>query len=592
LRLLSFLLIGVFSMTNAAEAMEIRIHLNQVTLDRNGPKSAVVETNEPTAGGHFTVLDGDKSVLDGDLSPASVFDAWGARKAYYRADFSQLHAPGSYRLKISFGSESAISEPVTVSEKATFRTFVQALLSYYRTNRHTDKSDHHIRIYGTNRFVDVWGGWQDAGGDKGKYLSHLSYANFFNPQQTGLVPWALARSYSSVPSLYREAGLEDAVIEEVFWGADYLHRTLDPDGYFYETVFDRWGEPGVERVVTAYSGSKGVCNSHYHAAFRQGAGVAIAALARAAALSEETGKSGAYSGAQYLDDAERAFAHLVAHNVSYTDDGKENIIDDYTALLAAAELYRATKKPLYLAAARQRAANLNGRLTADGWFRSDDGDRPFYHGVDAGLPIVALVQYAGVETDDAAAAAAKATITKSLEAQLQLDAKVTNPFDYPRQSFRTFKNGKLSKEIFDGFFMPHANETGYWWQGENARLASLATAAIEGGRIVTPQANGAFGVRPEFADFAQQKIDWILGRNPFDICLIYGFGAKNPPRIKSAGDLVKGGISNGITGAPRSPEGRGISFAAGPDGDSWRWVEQWLPHSTWFLLAMTAMAAN
>jgi hypothetical protein len=53
--------------------------------------------------------------------------------------------------------------------------------------------------------------------------------------------------------------------------------------------------------------------------------------------------------------------------------------------------------------------------------------------------------------------------------------------------------------------------------------------------------------------------------------------------------MVIGGISNGITGA-LNDEGRGIVWAAGPDAENWRWIEQWLPHSTWFLLAATVMA--
>jgi hypothetical protein len=97
-------------------------------------------------------------------------------------------------------------------------------------------------------------------------------------------------------------------------------------------------------------------------------------------------------------------------------------------------------------------------------------------------------------------------------------------------------------------------------------------------------------VSPRLAEFAQNQLDWTLGRNPFDMCLLYGFGATNPPSAVSAGEMVKGGISNGITGATDSDEGRGIVFAPGPDDNNWRWLEQWLPHATWFLLAATAMS--
>ena len=286
---------------------------------------------------------------------------------------------------MTLGDAHARSPSFVVADNATFVTTASALLDYFRANRYTNPADKHIRVFDSQRYVDVWGGWKDAGGDNGKYLSHLSYANFFNPQQTAMVVWALAASHDNAPALYRQAGLDKRITEEALWGADYLHRLLDKDGYFYMTVFDQWAS-GAERMVVGYVGIEGVYTKDYQAAFREGGGVAIAALARASRLSKATGIQGEFSGAQYLQDAERAFAHLQANNLKYCDNGVENIIDDYTALLAAVELYRSTQKDTYLEAARQRANNLNQRMTREGWFRSDSGTRPYYHAAEAGFP--------------------------------------------------------------------------------------------------------------------------------------------------------------------------------------------------------------
>ena len=57
---------------------------------------------------------------------------------------------------------------------------------------------------------------------------------------------------------------------------------------------------------------------------------------------------------------------LEKNNLSFANDGKENIVDDYCALTAAVELFRATKKPVYKDAADKRAANLMARLTTSG----------------------------------------------------------------------------------------------------------------------------------------------------------------------------------------------------------------------------------
>lgn len=566
------------------------VQVNQVALELSGPKIAVVEYSGAETQGKFDILRADTVVQSGQLQALPAFSEWGEGKHYFQADFSSLSAAGNYRVRVTFGSRSESSAPFDVAEHALFDVTGDKLVSYFRENRWLAQGDKHIRVYDTQRYVNVWGGWKDAGGDTGKYLSHLSFANFFNPQQAAMASWSLAKSYQLAPEIFAKAKLDARITEEAFWGADYLHRLLDPEGYFYQTVFDRWGEPGAERVVTGYSGLEGTYNTNYPAAFREGGGVAIAALARASMLAKQTGKHGEFTAAQYLADAEKGFAHLQAHNAKYCDDGVENIIDDYTALLAATELYNATKKPDYLDAARKRADNLNKRMTPEGWFVSDAKDRPYYHGAEAGFPVVSLAYYLDVETDPARITAAKATIRKSLDYQLALDDKVVNPYNYARQTFRIYKDGKLAAERQEGFFMPHSNETNYWWQGESARLASLTTAAILGGRLVSADPKGTFGVTADLATFAQNQLDWTLGRNPFGMCLLYGFGVRNPPHADSAGDMVAGGISNGITGAVDSDAGRGIVWAAGPDENNWRWIEQWIPHTAWFLLAATTMS--
>jgi hypothetical protein len=88
-------------------------------------------------------------------------------------------------------------------------------------------------------------------------------------------------------------------------------------------------------------------------------------------------------------------------------------------------------------------------------------------------------------------------------------------------------------KVKDGFFIPHENETGWWWQGENARLGSLATAAIVGGRLAYP-AQGAWGIKSTLGAYASQQLSWIMGGNPYNRCFIYGFGKNNVPYMASS----------------------------------------------------------
>ena len=69
--------------------------------------------------------------------------------------------------------------------------------------------------------MDVHGGWYDASGDVSKYLSHLSYANYLNPQQTPLAVWGLLEAadleaLASAAFFTAQADLELEIKERAF----------------------------------------------------------------------------------------------------------------------------------------------------------------------------------------------------------------------------------------------------------------------------------------------------------------------------------------------------------------------------------------
>jgi len=151
----------------------------------------------------------------------------------------------------------------------------------------------------------------------------------------------------------RAAGLERPLVEEALYGADFMHRLLSPEGYFFMTVFEGWGRPGAERAVTGYVGEEGKFTTDYQAAMREGAGVAIGrARPRRAALTQ-SGISGEFSAATYLADAQRAFAHLAQHNREYDDDGSRTSSMTTPGSWLRFELYRSTRRP---STARRRTA--------------------------------------------------------------------------------------------------------------------------------------------------------------------------------------------------------------------------------------------
>ena len=564
------------------------IHVNQVAYDSRGPKMAVVASDGPLpAALPFTLVKADGSAAyKGRLGKGEQVQDWFPGKYYYRADFSAFRAAGVFRVAVTVKGATHVSPAFEIGEDALALTAVPAILHFYKGQRantpEEEDADKQVLLYGSNKRMDVRGGWCDASGDVSKYFSHLAYANFMSPQQIPLVTWSLINLRERAPQLLHSLRQTGAAEEEALWGADYMMRSLSDSGYFYMTVFSYFNKDAHARRIAGLLANS-ITTSDYQCAFREGGGMAIAALARIAGWK----KSGAFTSGQYLNGAKSAFAHLLIHNKAYDDDGKENIIDDYCALMAATELWIATGGTLYRDEARKRAGNLARRLSPQGYFISDDGNRPFFHASDAGLPVVALVRYLDQEKDAALRKTALTTIRKALDYNLAVTAEVSNPYGYARQHF------KYRGVVKAGFFIPHENETGWWWQGENARLGSLATAAITGGRLVYP-AKGHWGISAPLAGYASRQLSWILGENPYDMCFMYGYGKNNVPYMKAlyGHGTGKGGVSNGITGKKENGDGSGIDFREEDNGNEWRWTEQWIPHSAWFLQAVTALAAE
>jgi hypothetical protein len=246
---------------------------------------------------------------------------------------------------------------------------------------------------------------------------------------------------------------------------------------------------------------------------------------------------------------------LEKHNLEYLFDGTESIVDDYTALLAATELVAAGVTEA-TGAAHRRATQLMARYASG---------EPFFHAVEAGLPVLALLRYADVFSSELAST----TALETMRAIISRTQAVPNPFGYPRQR--------------EAFFFPHDNETGYWWQGENATIASLAAAAHACADLSTPDSG-------TFREFAADQLAWIAGRNPFDSCMIHGKGRNN---VEYAADFPNrdGGIVNGITSGWTDEDDIAFLPPDAPAGDSWRWAEQWIPHTGWFLLAVATEGA-
>jgi len=619
---------------SAAEAPVPRLLTNQVGYDPAGPKKAVIQARTGDVFATFAVkaFPGGETVLSGAPrhdGPVAAWKDWD----FWTIDWSPVEKEGAYVIECqAAGGRFVRSHPVLVQANALERATLSDVIYYFKGQRSSglwDKADRRMTFEGRGGTVDMRGGWFDATGDYGKHLSHLSYSTYFNPQQVSLTAWSLFQALREIErrgdpnfTQYRKR-----LLDEALFGADYLVRSKSPNGSFFITVSGRGPEkkpedrrisPKAERHIILtpetkdkfrdYGREKIAGDAAYEAAYREGAGLSIAALAMAAARGGADGQPGSegyglsrgegdFRAADYLRAAEDAFAFLEKNNRLLTNDGRENIVDDYCALAAATELYRTTKKPGYLQAADKRAASLAARLSSwksgsgaayEDYWRADGegGDRPFFHPVDAGLPAVSLLLYSEI-ADEAGRAMALEAVRKSMAFELAITAEAVNPFGYSRQLVQS-KDGAATRR--SAFFFPHDTETAPWWQGENARLGSMAAAVRLAARLLGPGAEGpspAAGLRA----FGRDQLNWILGLNPYDACMLHGHGRNNIPYMffnSYEYTNAPGGICNGITGGYVEAEGIdfGLRFAETGKDDDWRWAEQWLPHAAWYLYAV------
>jgi hypothetical protein len=618
-----------------APSQAARILTNQIGYEPLAPKKAVIQGHAGDTVAAFTVTryPGGDPVLTGTpvhAGPVAKWKDWD----FWTVDWSAVIEEGTYVIACG----SVRSHPIMVRHHVLALNTLSDVIYYFKGQRSSglwDKADRQMTFEGKPGVVDVHGGWFDATGDYGKHLSHLSYSSYFNPQQISLTAWGLFRTLREIEGADDPAFRQyrKRLLDEALFGADYLVRIKNPRGAFYITVSGRGPEKKPEdRRITAkaerhiiltpetkdkfrdYGREKIGGDAAYEAGYREGAGLCIAALAMAAARGGAAGAPGSegyglsrgegeFTAADYLNAAEDAFAYLEKNNLRFTNDGKENVIDDYCALVAATELFTTTRKAVYKEAADRRATSLEARLaswTAGGaagasgarvyqdYWRADDGDRPFFHPVDAGLPVVSLLDYAAIctETTPLREKALEA-VKRSLAFELGVTNEVTNPFGYSRQLVQS-KDGAATRR--SSFFFPHDTETAPWWQGENARLGSMAAAAMLAARWFRGSGGKSFADRVEA--FGRDQLDWILGRNPFDACMLHGHGRNNIPYMffdSPEYTNAPGGICNGITGGytDESDIDFGLRYAQTGKDDDWRWAEQWLPHAAWYLLAIS-----
>ncbi|MBQ9306879.1 MAG: glycoside hydrolase family 9 protein [Clostridia bacterium] len=576
-------------------------HLGYVAEDR---KRAVVQMESDGIPAAFTVKSVEGEVLfTGKPVHADKVARW-KTGSYWLLDFDSVNAKGEVYIEAELeDGRKLLSQRFAITGPERDMRLINAGVCYFKSQRATGEWDAADRKAGFRDGLregtqDVHGGWWDASGDVSKHLSHLSHSGWCNPQQTPMAVYALYQ-LSDVLSCDEQYGImRRRILDEATYGADFLMRMRAPSGSFFRSVSRRESYRPVSdnRAIqhefrhssgqfeqgfrAPTEGQEQVTDEFYEVSLRSGGGMAIAALAIAA---RHPYAGGDFHTDDYLFAAKDAYRFLVRENARFTNDGTWNLIDTYCALMASVQLYLSSGEIGYLQDARDYASRLLSSMQRHGckqgsWFSLEDGT-PFYHASDEGLPLFAMALLAQAEPDRKRREALTAALRDAIACKREISEE-ENPFSYPRYLLKEGGETKVR------FFFSHNTPAAPWWQGDNARICSLASAQLLASTLMgkDEQHDALFA--------AERTVDWILGMNPFDTSMMEGFG-RNQIMYSFGGRYdflgAPGGIVNGITSDPEDEEG--IFFCMHPgEGntvtDNWRWAEQWIPHAAWFLLAV------
>ncbi len=542
----------------------IRPLVNQVGYELGGAKSAILATN---------FFPSDRSTLNFQVTDASgkvalekevacwgrVYggkpDDWGWY--FWRADFSELRSAGTYRAVAAGNKARGESFPFVVGQNAVLRRTAQSAVDFFFIQRcgfevpgwhkacHLDDAK---LPDGTH--VDVAGGWHSAG-DYNKPMWQFGDSG---------VSYALATASAAQPALFArfdrdKSGLVDA-LDEAWWGAKFLSKMQNPaDGSMRADVLQgpartwmKWSAPD------EHTDNKiGTDDDPVIAAGMGNVPLTVAAWASLARVLTERGIEH-----DYTERARRLWNFLAASDSAAADP---------LLLVGALELYRTTQQDKYRQFARRSAESLLKQQKSTGAMPGDTGD----HG---DVAAAALSLFALQFVDDSLHGDIADAMRRYMDFCI---ARTDNPFGLTRQGV---------EEPEGTFFHPSVG------LGVNFWILSRAWAAL-----LVHQLNHD----PRALTYATDQIDWVLGKNPLDLCMFEGHGGLNPPRYHHRYNMIAGQARGAVPGAIANGMVRDMGIADRPGFDmsrggnrspSFRTSEPWLVHNMFYLLAASALATS
>jgi hypothetical protein len=524
----------------------MEILVNQVGFDIAAPKAIVAQAEEDLGGARGRLQLTDKHGMlryEADLDSLGAFERWG--KCYWRGDFAAFNRAGEYELRVDIGPRAAGSVKVFIgSGRIARETLALAASFYYHQRCGTEVPGWHApchlddaRLPDGSHF-DAVGGWHDAG-DYNKYNGYTPLSVFAlarTARSDLLRPWSLTQ----VPPPQDEAA----------WGGAWMAKMQDPrSGLLRGDVFSGygwWGPP--EHETDNRPGNEDDRPVRGEPSLGHQAGMAMLAFVALAAV--RRGERQWIECAQRLDQA--------------AGEAELPIMQQAAAMLAHLEWPEVGEA--CVEKARHLARSVLAAQRSDGSFHD-----PAI--VDQGFVPAALAEFALRRPEDPLAAESEAALLRYLEFSI---ARSENPF-------------RILQWDAGNIFYPYP-EPKAWYVGQNSAYLSQAWGLLRAAKVFERSRNpSARRSAAQARDLAWAQINWVLGCNPFGVCMLEGAGWFNPPRYHHRYDSIPGHERGAVPGAVcngivrESPQRDAPRFDLA--GNDYQSNEPWLPHNAYYLLA-------
>jgi hypothetical protein len=544
---------------------EPKLLVDQVGYESGRPMRLLVSTEVfPLTTATFSLVEEfGRRRYKGTLSPLGrcngLNDAdWGAYFFEGKVDDPES---GRYTLHVAVDGHQASTDPVTVATTIHARQTGELAYRYYSVQRcgcavpgwhgpcHLDDG----RLP-DGQHVDVAGGYHNAG-DYGKWTG----------ENTPTSVYAMVAVHRAHPKLFdpidRDGNGRADILDEADWGAQWLLKMVNPKtGHLWAAVDsgpDYFGVPELETDgIPGNADDRRVWD-------QDDPDLGAFSMATWAALSRQVDNPRYLSAAEALWSV-YAEAIRKGHNPRH--------------VFAAIELHKATGKRSYLFAADRLVGRLLQLQNEAGWYARGPGGEKELQILDEGMVPATLAFYLLERTEPIRSDHVRHSLRRYFTWSMRA---ADNPFGIIRN--------EVGGQSF--FFMG----LGGMVFGNNSQYLSTAWAALLAAQV--------FEAEPEFArrliQHANNHVHWILGCNPFGLCMFEGKGNSAQIRYHHRyADIpghergeVPGTIPNGFIRTPDNQDRPWFDLTAGTM-PSYSSNESWLPHNAYYLLALSAMEAS